>query len=609
MTADVRAREVKFKPPQELANPQVDEKLISLSRIERNQLFGYPWVIGVVILLLSIYAPSNLVRYETSAVGLILLLTPFAYLAGVSLKWLVHWAVGICTTGIVLVSLQTGGIYSAQMVWLLLIPMMPLRLISVKASLGWLMVSVLILLIFGSMDHQILMGDVARPAANASRWSFLQHIFLCMCMLAMPWYYAKTYKQSIAVMRRYNKVIHHKKIELIHEQANKKLFISRLSHEMRTPMNAVVGFSHLLEAQADVYPQAAGVVEHIQTTSKHLLAIINGIMDYTQLIDGQLKIRPEDVELLPLVKQTFNMFLERVRGMQIEYTCECPDDMPQWVRVDAQRLTQILMNLLELSLQRTSDGFVQLKTQQMGASMVFTVHDSGTPLADDELQLLNLTQMGSQNMPLRHVSGSALGLSMAKALAQLMGGDLEAANHAGQGATLTLRLPLVVVRESQAEKNAHAKKWQVQQSIQSLEIQILVVDDNPVNRLLVQQVIHAQWPLAKVTQAENGQKALTRLSAQKFDLVLMDMLMPEMDGIEATQFLRQDSLSPNQWIPVLGLTANISTEDHVRCLGAGMNDVLLKPFDRQVLAHRIEGLLMACPLFTTKHAFVFRSKD
>ena len=608
MMAHVSANDLKLKPRIEPSTPQVDEKLITLSRLERNHLFGFPWAIGVIVLLMSIFAPTEQVRWQTSAVGMVLLLTPLVYLAGLSLKWLVHFVVGICTLGIVGVSLQTGGIYSAQIVWLLLIPMMPLRLISIKAALAWLSVSVLILMLFGNFEYHELMGDLNHSAASMSTWSFMQHIFLCICMLALPWYYAKTYRQSIAVMKRYNKVIHHKKLELVHEQANKKLFISRLSHEMRTPMNAVVGFSHLLQAQADLYPQASGVVDHIQITSRHLLTIINGIMDYTLLVDGQLKIRKEDIEFAPLVSQTFNMFQERVRSMQIEYTCEWPDDLPTCIRTDGQRLSQILMNFLEQSLQRTSDGFVQLKTHRDGPHLIFSVNDSGAHLESNELQLLNMPQMSPTDMPLSHVSGIALGLSMSKALAHLMGGDVHAENHVTQGASLTLRLPLELGHHIQPQQLAW-HRWGVDKFIKELDIEILVVDDNPVNRLLVQQVINAQWPLSKITQAENGQKALTRLSAQKFDLVLMDMLMPEMDGIEATQFLRQDISSPNQWIPVLGLTANISTEDHVRCLSAGMNDVLLKPFDRQVLAHRIEGLLMACPLFTTKHAFVLKAKE
>jgi CheY-like chemotaxis protein len=132
-------------------------------------------------------------------------------------------------------------------------------------------------------------------------------------------------------------------------------------------------------------------------------------------------------------------------------------------------------------------------------------------------------------------------------------------------------------------------------------LEVLVVDDNPVNRLLVDQVIRSHWPRAQVVQAHNGKQALTQLGQQQFDLVLMDMLMPEMDGIVATSMLRQTVTSPNQNIPVLGLTANISTDDHLRCLKAGMNDIVLKPFDRDKLTQRIEQLLLTSPDFLAKY--------
>jgi CheY-like chemotaxis protein len=300
------------------------------------------------------------------------------------------------------------------------------------------------------------------------------------------------------------------------------------------------------------------------------------------------------------MRDVFNMYTQRLRSMQVEYTCEWPTKVPRWMRTDAMRLTQIIVNFLEHSLQRTSDGFVQLKLEQDSQAVVFTVHDSGDHIHPEELRLLNTKWSSAKDMPENHLSGPGMGVCMGKALAYLMGGDVTAINHPGKGSSLCLRLPLNLVIESKPQATAKALQSQLQ--VKDLVIEVLVVDDNPVNRLLVTQVIAAQWAKAKVIQADNGLKALNCLHQQKFDLVLMDMLMPEMDGIEATKHLRQSDMSPNQWIPVLGLTANISTEDHVRCLSAGMNDILLKPFDKHVLVTRIEELLLACPLFTTKHA-------
>ncbi len=597
----VRTSEIDLPRNNQAVPMALDAKLVRLSKAERNQLFGFPWVLSLLVLVVAYYAPTPEVRWETITVAVLLLLSPLAYLAGMSLKWVIQFTTGICAIGVGLISIQTGGIHSSQIAWLLLIPVMPLRLISVRAGLGWMGLCVLYIWMVSNMDPQTFSSWVIyQQNQDIMAWAFMQKLFLCFCLLALPWYYAKTYRQSIAVMRQQSKVIHQKKSELIHEQANKKLFISRLSHEMRTPMNAVVGFSHLLESEAEQNPQVREVVQHIQTTSKHLLAIINGIMDYTQLIDGQLVVKSEVVDVHKVLNEVFNMYAQRLRSMQVEYTCDCPIHVPRWMRTDGTRLTQIIISFLEHSLQRTSDGFLHLDMEKNSQNVVISVHDSGDHIDPEELRVLNAMWSSAKEMPDNHLSGPGMGVCMAKALAHLMGGDVSAINHPGKGSSLSLRLPLHLVIER--NHPLATKPQQEDLQINDLTIEVLVVDDSPVNRLLVSQVIAAQWGKAKVVQADNGIKALDRLHQQKFDLVLMDMLMPEMDGIEATKHLRQSDMSPNQWIPVLGLTANISTEDHVRCLSAGMNDILLKPFDKHVLVTRIEELLLACPLFTTKHA-------
>lgn len=597
-----RTNELQIRIQKEASIDDVDQQLENLSKVERIQLFGFPWALGLILMVLALFSPTSQVKWETAAVMLMLMLSPLAYLAGLSVKWVIHLTTACCAIGIATVTWQTGGIHSPQIAWLLLVPVMPLRLISVKASLCWMALCLaFVISIHGIEQQNILSWTDLQKTGDILTWAFLQKFFLCASMLALPWYYAKTYRQSIAVMRYQSKVIHQKKSELVHEQANKKLFISRLSHEMRTPMNAVVGFSHLLESEVDKNPQARVVVEQIQITSKHLLAIINGIMDYTQMMDGNLVVKSEVVDARSVVHDVFNIFGQRLRSMQVEYTCDMSDSVPRWLRTDQMRLSQILINFVEHALQRTSEGFLQLKVERDRQFVLFTVHDSGDFIHPEELRFLNAKWSMANEMPVNHISGAGMGVCMGKALAHLMGGDVSAVNHAGKGSSLCLHLPLSLVID--ADHPVKAKNQSDEMQIKELAIEVLVVDDNPVNRLLVSQVIAAHWTKVQVVQAENGQKALDCLHKQKFDLVMMDMLMPEMDGIEATRHLRHSDMSPNQWIPVLGLTANISTEDHVRCLSAGMNDILLKPFDRHVLVNRIEKLLMACPLFTTKHEF------
>jgi len=387
----------------------------------------------------------------------------------------------------------------------------------------------------------------------------------------------------------------------VRAQENKKKFISRLSHEMRTPMNAVVGFSHLLRIGSDKHPEATAVIEQIENTAQQLLGIINGIMDYTQLIDGKLKVNRERVRSEALIRNTFDMFAQRAKDLRLEYRCEIDPHFPTWIEVDVTRTRQVLMNLLEHALQRTPSGKVCLRARFEQQQLQFTVEDSGSELSIEASQ--QLTQPGpiDQHEDLKAVGRANLMLYMANALTHLMGGTLQL-QKSSQGVSIGMFLTHKPAQAEAYSASQTAEDKPLHLIIQALPLEVLVVDDNPVNRLLVDQVIRSHWPRAQVVQAHNGKQALTQLGQQQFDLVLMDMLMPEMDGIVATSMLRQTVTSPNQNIPVLGLTANISTDDHLRCLKAGMNDIVLKPFDRDKLTQRIAQLLLASPDFRSKYA-------
>jgi signal transduction histidine kinase/CheY-like chemotaxis protein len=582
---------------------KTDQKLKTLSRIERNLISAFPWMVGLVLFGIAAYSPSPDIWRASITASAMLVLAPFLYIMRVSIKLIIHLTLTVCSLCAVYIASQTGGVMSVQLAWLLFAPMMPLRLISIKAGIAWLLVCLSIYLGMGLVDESHWVAAMPQPSEDFQTWTVLQRMMLCMGMLALPWFYAKSYRHSIAVMRQHNKVIHQKKAELVRAQENKKKFISRLSHEMRTPMNAVVGFSHLLRINSDKHPEATAVIEQIENTAQQLLGIINGIMDYTQLIDGKLKVNRERVNAEVLIRNTFDMFAQRAKDTRLTYRCDIDPHFPTWIEVDGARTRQVLMNLLEHALQRTPSGQVRLCAQleQQQQQLQFTVEDSGSALSTEAAQ--QLTQPGpiNQHEDLKAVGRANMMLYMANALTHLMGGTLQLQQQSLQGVAIRLCLPHPPTQEEDNSAFPAALDKPLHRIIQDLPLAVLVVDDNPVNRLLVDQVIRSHWPQAHVVQAHNGKQALSLLGQQLFDLVLMDMLMPEMDGIVATSMLRQTVTSPNQKIPVLGLTANISTDDHLRCLKAGMNDIVLKPFEREKLTQRIEQLLLTSPGFMAKY--------
>jgi len=380
---------------------------------------------------------------------------------------------------------------------------------------------------------------------------------------------------------------------LLRAQSIKDHFIALLSHELRTPMNAIIGFSDLLRQDVKHLPKALELADLVKQSSDHLLTVINDVLDFSLLQRGQLKVQPAPFELMGTVRAAFNLFLQRVNSMQIDYTLDAADDLPLWVVSDRHRLMQVLVNLLGNAIKFTHQGAVVLQVKREAEHLRFTVSDTGIGIVPERLQKIFEPFEQASGATASVYGGNGLGLSISRQLAQLLGGDIGVESSPGKGSTFWLRLPLV---ESAVSVSA-AQTESSMTRLQAFAVRFLVVDDSSVNRLLACQVVKSHWPNAVWVQAGNGQEALDALAKEPFDMVLMDMLMPVMDGIEATRRLRTLWEPPQRDVPVLALTANVNTADHQRCSDVGMNGLALKPFDRQTLCALIEEQLLLSPAF------------
>jgi CheY-like chemotaxis protein len=324
-----------------------------------------------------------------------------------------------------------------------------------------------------------------------------------------------------------------------------------------------------------------------------LLTVINDVLDFSLLQRGQLKVQPASFELMGTVRAAFNLFLQRVNSMQIDYELQAADDLPHWVVSDRHRLMQVLVNLLGNAIKFTHQGSVVLRVTRDTKHLWFTINDTGIGIAPDRLQQIFEPFEQASVATASVYGGNGLGLSISRQLAQLLGGDIGVESTPGQGSSFWVRLPLV---ESTVTALAtHTEEGMTR--LQSFAVRFLVVDDSSVNRLLACQVVKSHWPNAVLVQAGNGQEALDALTAEPFDMVLMDMLMPVMDGIDATRRLRTAWAWPQREVPVLALTANVNTADHQRCTDVGMNGLALKPFERETLCALIEEQLLLSPAF------------
>jgi signal transduction histidine kinase/CheY-like chemotaxis protein len=418
--------------------------------------------------------------------------------------------------------------------------------------------------------------------------SFMTYTLVTCVLIVVPLMYDNMYRQALEESRMHQRELEARREELEHTSAMREHFIATVSHELRTPMNAILGFNALLLARVQDKPEALKVLNHTRQSADHLMTVINDILDYSQLQSGQLVIQPETFELRHTAEHAFELFKPRVDSMDLDYRLVLDPALPVWVHTDRHRLMQVLVNLLGNALKFTHQGSVVLHVRWNDPGVAFSVQDTGIGIAKERQDQIFKRFTQAENDTQTLYGGNGLGLAISQKLAQLLGGKIGFESQPGQGSRFWLHLPLTAAAAPDKSSD------QRQQSLQSADRAwtFLVADDHPVNRLLLKQVLQNAWPNSLVLEAVDGQKTLDVLREHAVDLVFMDMVMPVMDGIDATRHIRQDAAERINQVPVLGLTANVNPLDLARFKAAGLSDVMLKPFEPTQLFERIEQMLL-----------------
>jgi CheY-like chemotaxis protein/nitrogen-specific signal transduction histidine kinase len=396
------------------------------------------------------------------------------------------------------------------------------------------------------------------------------------------------YRQALDASRSHQRELEERREELEHTSQMREHFIATVSHELRTPMNAILGFNALLLARLGDKPEARKVLNHTRQSADHLMTVINDILDYSQSQAGHLVIQPETFELRKTVEHAFELFFPRVKSMDLAYRIELDPALPQWVNTDRHRLMQVLVNLLGNALKFTHQGQVVLRVAWQNPGVMFAVQDTGIGIAKDrQAEIFNRFSQANGDIQALY-GGNGLGLAISRTLVQLLGGDIGFASEPGQGSRFWFHLPLTACPEPQQKPSAARMAVQTAQ----LPWRFLIVDDHPVNRLLARQVLQNAWPQSQIVEVSDGQQAVDTLCQQPFDLVLMDMVMPVMDGIVATRTIRAQGSAAVRDVLILGLTANVNPVDLDAFRQEGLDDVMLKPFEPDLLCAKVEHWLL-----------------
>ena len=353
-------------------------------------------------------------------------------------------------------------------------------------------------------------------------------------------------------------------------------FLANMSHEIRTPMNAVVGLSELLTKQG-LDDKSREYAEQIHTSADTMLVIINDILDFSRIEDGRVDIMPVDYDIRKMIDDIVSIATMGLGDKPVKIISESAEDLPKYLSGDRDRISQVLINIISNAVKFTERGSVAIKTKSIPRGeneidLIISVSDTGIGIKQEDYEKIfeSFRQLDSDRN--RKAEGTGLGLAISQRLVRLMGGSIEVESEYGEGSVFTITIPQKIAAATASEKDGAVLKTKV--GFSAPDAKVLVVDDNSVNLFIAKSLLGLYQ--IKAVCVPSGADALKAVASHDFDLILMDYMMPEMDGIETMKRIREQ-FPTYEKVPIIAFTANAVADAREHLLESGMDDFISKP--------------------------------
>ena len=499
--------------------------------------------------------------------------------------WLSNLGLLTAIALVVYITACTGGINSPAMVWMTIMAVAALVLLGRRWAFWWAgAIMLTILMQFIAVTQGWISGEVDQSPQTIA-WALLDKVLVILTLMLVVYFYERLHRRQLHEVELSNADLEAAHRALLQAQSHKDEFMASVGHELRTPMNAILGLNGVLQSELSDQPDNVEIAEHIRLSTEQLLSLVNEILDFSQLEAGRLTLLEKPLELAPFFQRLIQPFAVRAQEKSLTLQLHIDPQLPAWVLADAQRLLQIVSNLLDNAIKFTHQGQIDIRATALQGKIRVEVQDSGRGIPiERQQQVFNRFEHADVQTKLAF-GGTGLGLAICERLVSLQRGQIGVQSTQGQGALFWFELPLEAVLPP-ADACVAVPAQPAPQVLR-----FLLVDDNAVNIMVAQLLLTKCWPHAHVVAAHSGEQALQVLGTASFDVVLMDMIMPGLDGLQTTQFMRTHMRAELAQVIVIGLTANTNALDRERCMEAGMNAVLSKPMDIQQVQDMVEALL------------------